>query len=515
MWFIAIACISAAIPSGWPMFRYDQARTGFSPARANFSTVPQAKAQWIVWDEDDLIFASPVGADFNGDGWQDVLVGSYGGMLMSYPLADAYRGDNGGIIWASSVHSWEGCYHGGPALMDVTGDSRPEVFIPNIQSAALYALNGANGSALWIAYIGVVKYSSPLVSEAEPEGRVYVCDDLGVLYCLNATTGAVLWTHIADFGGTCYSSPSKGDVNGDGQDEIVYACGNTIYVVSLSGADIWYVSTGDPYTSTVALADRNDDGDCEMWVYCGINGYLKAYEYGNPTPIINAFVGSAGVLDWPPPPAVADVNTDGVPDAVLHHYNGVTMVDGASGSVAWNTFAQELYGPVILANLDFDTTLEIIAVGRPPSAYYRCKVEMYEHTGSLAWQWWTSGPYDDEVEGEAILINVDADEEYEIAAVDYSCWTVVLDGKPLSAQEYSVEPRSFVLAGNLASGVLSLSSPGPGHAFLYDITGRQVGRFVLSGGENRLRVGVLSPGIYFLRAISGETRGEFRLLKTR
>lgn len=250
------------------MFRYDQARTGFSPARANFSSIPQAKAQWIVWDEGDLIYASPVGADFNGDGWHDVLVGSYG--MSSYPLADAYRGYNGGMIWASSVYSWEGCYHGGPALMDVTGDGRPEVFIPNIQAAALYALNGANGAQLWIAYIGVDQYSSPLVSDAELEGRVYVCNNLGVLYCLNATTGAVLWTHIADFGGTCYSSPSKGDMDDDGVDEIVYSCGPVIYMVSLNGVELRSVSVGDAYLSTVALSHRDGDGAREMWVYCGV-----------------------------------------------------------------------------------------------------------------------------------------------------------------------------------------------------------------------------------------------------
>ncbi len=494
------------------MFRYDQARTGYSPARANFSSMPQTKAEWIVWDEGDLIFASPVGADFNGDGWHDILVGSYG--MVTYPLADVYRGYNGLMIWASSVYTSEGCYHGGPALMDVTGDGRPEVFIPAIQYGAVYALNGTNGSQLWVAYIGEDQYSSLLVTEEDLGGRVYVCNDIGVLYCLNAITGAVIWTHLADFGGTCYSSPSKGDVNGDGQDEIVYTCGTVIYVVSLSGAQLWSLTVGDSYMSTVALSDRDGDGDREMWVYCGGSGYLRAYEYGNSTPLINTFVGSvAGILDWTPPPAVADVNIDGVPDAVLHHYNGVTMVDGVSGSVSWNTFAQELYGPVILANLDLDTTLEIIAVGRPPSPYYRCKIEMYQENGWLAWQWYTPGPYDDEVEGEAILINVDSDTEYEIAAVDYSCWTVVLDGRPLSAEETDMAAPGFSVSGNILSGALTLSSPGAGDALIYDITGRQVARFSIAEGENRLRVGDLSPGTYFLRATSGEIRGEFKLLK--
>jgi len=512
MWILALANLAATIPQGWPMFRYDQARTGFCPARANFSSMPQTKAEWIVWDEGDIVYASPVGADFNSDGWHDVLVGSYG--MMGYPITDVYRGYNGSMIWASPVYTSEGCYHGSPALMDVNDDLIPEVFVPIVEFGALYALNGANGSMLWAAYIGTDYYSSPLVTEEDFGGRVYVCNDLGVLYCMSATTGSVLWSHIADFGGTCYSAPSAGDVNGDGQDELVYTCGTVLYVVSSSGTELWNTSTGDIFTSTAALVDRDGDGDSEMWVYCGGAGYIKVFEYGNPTPVINVFVGSsAGILDWPPPPAVADVNADGVPDAVMHHYNGVTMIDGVSGLVAWNTFAQELYGPVIMANLDFDTTLEIIAVGRPPYDYYRCKVEMYQDNGSLAWQWWTSGPYDDEVEGEAILINVDSDTEYEIAAVDYSCWTVVLDGKPLSAEETTDGPVGFSLSGNILSGVLLLSSPGPGHAFLYDITGRQVSDFCLAEGENRLRVGELGPGTYFLRAVSGETCGEFKLLK--
>ncbi|MEO0181151.1 MAG: PQQ-binding-like beta-propeller repeat protein, partial [candidate division WOR-3 bacterium] len=433
MSFFILMGVSAVIPEGWPMFRYDQARTGFCPATADFSSRPQAKAEWMVWSEEDNIYASPVGADFGGDGWHDVLIGSYG-KTASYPLADVYCGNNGALIWASSTYTSQGCYLGGPALMDVTGDNRPEVFVPNIQAGALYALNGADGSKLWEVPIGTDRYSSPLVRENGPEGRVYVCNDDGTLFCLNATTGATMWTYTPDLGGTCYSSPSAGDVNSDGQDEIVYSCGSEIHVVSLGGVELWSVSAGDASLSTVALSDRNGDGTREMWLYCNQTGRIKVFEYGNPAPVVNVFIGSASLV-CPPPPAVADVNADGVPDAVAHHSDGLTMVDGANGALAWNVSAQDLYGPVIIANLDPDPYLEIVATGRPP-ILYRCKVEMYQENGSLAWQWWTPSPLaNDEVEGEAILINVDADPEYEIAAVDYSCWAVVLDNSPLQTEE--------------------------------------------------------------------------------
>jgi hypothetical protein len=494
MSFFFLIGISAIIPEGWPVFRYDQARTGFSPAKADFSTKPQAKAEWMVWGEDDIIYASPVGADFNGDGWHDMAIASYG-KESRYPLADVYRGSDGSMIWASGIQALKGCSLGGPALMDINGDLIPEIFVPALEYNALYALNGADGSMLWSAVIGPDSFSSPLVTEEGAEGRVYACNSAGTLYCLNATTGVVIWTHPA--AGPCYSSPSMGDVNGDGQDEIVYSCGSTIYVVSLSGAELWSVTVGDNSPSTVALSDRNGDGAREMWLYCNQTGYIKVFEYGNLTPIVNVFIGSASLV-CPPPPAVGDVNADGVPDAVAHHSNGLAMVDGAGDTLAWNVLAQDLYGPVTLANLDPDPGLEILATGRPP-ILYRCKVEMYQGDGSLAWQWWTpSALANDEVEGEAILLNVDADAEYEIAAVDYSCWAVILDKMPVQTGEDTTQEQViFTTRGR--DLYLCLPEQTMVSISLYDASGRLVQKLydgVLTSGGHTFSPSLEVNGVY-------------------
>ncbi|MEO0210613.1 MAG: PQQ-binding-like beta-propeller repeat protein [candidate division WOR-3 bacterium] len=513
MSFFILMGVSAVIPQGWPMFRYDQARTGFCPAVSDFSAKPRSKVEWMVWDEGDLILASPVGADFNDDGWHDVVTSSYTAGFF-YPLVDVYRGDNGLRIWSSGRFASEGCYRSSPALMDVNGDNKPEVFVSHTGAGALYALNGKDGSTLWTVSIGTSQFPSPLVMDDKPDGRVCACNDAGVLYCLNATTGAVIWAHGASAGGTCYSSPSAGDVNSDGQDEIVYSCGTNLYVVSESGVELWNVSVGEDYLSTVALSDKDGDGDLEMWVYCGKSGFLKVYEYGNPSPVISTFVGSIyglGGLDWPPPPAVADVNNDGTPDAVLHHFNGVIMVNGASGSVVWNTPAQDLYGPVIMANLDLDPYLEIVVTGMPPDWGTRCKVEMYQENGSLAWQWWSeeNADYHDEVEGEAILINVDADPEYEIAAVDYSCWAVVLDNSPLQTEEDAHE-RQVIFTTRGHDLYLCLPKEARVSLSVYDGSGRLTENLydgVLSAGDHAFSLNTETKGVYLaVLRFEGQTK---------
>ena len=400
--------------------------------------------------------------------------------------------------------------------MDVTGDGKPEVFIPVEDYNALYCLDGATGAMRWAYNLGAWnQYSSPLLTEEGDSGRAYVCDDNGMLFCLNATNGALLWSHLADLGGTCYASPAMADVNGDAADEIVYTCGNTIYVVSSSGVELWTTGTGDSYCSSVALCDYDENGDCEIWVYCAATGFLKVYDYGNSSPIMSVFVGAmSGYVDWPPPPAVADVNLDGTPDAVLHHNNGILMVDGAAMMVAWNTPSYDLYSPAIIANLDYDTTLEILVGGRSENYNNRCRVEMYQSDGSVAWRWDVAGPYNDEVEGEPILLNVDSDPEYEIAAVDYSCWTVILDGMPLGGTcENPGRGGRTILKTSVFSSVIELEVPARASAALYDVTGRQVGSWSLEKGPHSLDASGLARGLYLLRVSSETGTEDFKLLK--
>jgi outer membrane protein assembly factor BamB len=120
----------------------------------------------------------------------------------------------------------------------------------------VYALDAATGDPKWKVKLGQTFENSPAIaSPAVGDGRVYVCTNDGSLHCLDAQTGANVWTTPAplradQFG---YSSPVLSGptifLAGLGANGDVYA------VDAASGKILWRKPTGQPiYDSSPKLA---------------------------------------------------------------------------------------------------------------------------------------------------------------------------------------------------------------------------------------------------------------------
>lgn len=203
--------------------------------------------------------SSPALADLDGDGKDEVVVGGYDGRI--------YLLDNDGSLLAS-VQTGDTIVSS-PAIGDVTGDSRPEIVIgssdgrlyvlshtgellariPLLQSLSAGAGTGARRMIpkSYDPPLGGDVDSSPTLVDLDGDGKldIVVGSDAGFLHALTLVLppgdtenlAAYLPGWPKELGDEIFSSPVVGDVDGDGQLEIVVGCDDgRLYGFNLDGS---------------------------------------------------------------------------------------------------------------------------------------------------------------------------------------------------------------------------------------------------------------------------------------
>jgi len=188
-------------------------------------------------------WSSPVIADVNNDGSNDVAVGGTNGRLYVYNA-------NGSLLWEREVG---GEVNSSPAVGDVDGDGRNEI---------------------------VVGYGAIVPSA----GGVRVFDGAGNVRCTFAAPPR------SDGLAGVFNSPAIGDINGDLVNDIVFGSFNDrIYGITGGCTKLAELNNTDTVWSAPAL--RNVDGDGEMEIFIGgdatasaqglshSGGYYRSLEY--------------------------------------------------------------------------------------------------------------------------------------------------------------------------------------------------------------------------------------------
>jgi len=133
----------------------------------------------------------------------------------------------------------------------------------------VYCLNAATGALVWSYLTGGPVGSSPAVVG----GLVYVGSDSpdDNVYCLNATTGAYMWSYLT--GGPVGSSPavSGGVVYVGDHDGSLYALNAT------TGAYIWSYATGGPMPSSPAVVGGVVYVGSDDWYVYALDATTGAY----------------------------------------------------------------------------------------------------------------------------------------------------------------------------------------------------------------------------------------------
>lgn len=105
--------------------------------------------KWRAFVPGQVVWSSPALVDLNADGAQDVVVGT--GIYWNEPAGRellAFDGRTGRRLWSSPMPER---VVGSPAVADVDGDGRPEIFIIS-RGARLFALR-SDGSRIWSACV--------------------------------------------------------------------------------------------------------------------------------------------------------------------------------------------------------------------------------------------------------------------------------------------------------------------------------------------------------------------------
>ena len=270
----------------------------------------QGNLLWAKNTGTDESRSSPVIADINQDGQLEIVGGTTSGWNVE--AMDRF----GNFIWTFPWPPQPGApflWHSSPAVADIDPSiSGLEVVIGNNAYGNVWAFDGDNSDGIndgitatdWWIYGGT-------------EGIHW----------------DVLW--VFQTGGSVVSSPVLGDIDNDGQIEIVIgSMDGKVYVLNgITGALEWSYQTGGGVASSAAIA--NLDGDPYLEVVIGSSdGKIYCLQWNGVGGSVEWFFPTAGGVYSSP--AIGDIDGDGQYDVVIGSDDGKIYALNSDGSLNWS-----------------------------------------------------------------------------------------------------------------------------------------------------------------------------------
>jgi putative cell wall-binding protein len=380
----------------------------------------------------DKVNSSVAAADVDGDGRVELFVGAgtaeaEGGALYSFQHDGTQRfrlqaADK--VFAAPAVHST-------PAIGDVDGTADANVSFGTLGLLSAWSVS-SNGNvkggcgvdveyptgACWPYYTDDTVFSSPALADANGDGidDVIIGADSspgapvdhqgGVMRALNHDRTAIWEVRINDI---IRSSPSVGDIDGDGKLEVVFGSGDywggtdstKVFAVNIENGSAvagWPQSTDGVTNASPTLADLDGDGelDVDIGSFCsahnrGGGGSVYAW-HGNGTPMSGYPTASDGgvVLGQI---VTADLRGDGGQDLIVTTGALITALDGATGQHLFHLAEGNNVGfqnSAVVTDVEGDGRLDLFAVGtvNTPAGdgrVYRWSLPAEARLGELGW----------------------------------------------------------------------------------------------------------------------------------
>lgn len=398
----------------------------------------------------DGILGSPAIGDVDGDGIDDIVIGSRNHFVF------AYRGDGTGNedtrIWTDpDAGKTDGEIQCTPALVDLNDDGKLDVIVAS-DDGKIWAFNGADGLPLWTYNApgdGYLMHATPSIGFLNGDNvpDVIVGSGDGVMIALDGTDGTELWT-FPDPGNGIAGTPGLGDVTGDGIVDVFFGAYNTkVYCLNGStGEKIWDHYVGPALynvMSAPAIVDVNGDEipDC---IFSAIN-------------FVNESIGALIALDgingeviwtyseiWGNPktgPAAAYIDEDSVIDflvtATMTEIFSVYAISGATGQTIYKRLSPNVdpdtafsYTAPIIGDFTADGHLNGM-FGREDGFVDLINIGDLDYPGDfggkILFSAMVSTGSQKQIFGVPAVADVDGDGELELIACNLRGYTYVLD----------------------------------------------------------------------------------------
>jgi outer membrane protein assembly factor BamB len=195
---------------------------------------------------------------------------------------------------------------------------------------------------------------------------------------------------VVDLMAPATSFPIVGDVNGDGDVELVYGTADgRICAMDQFGDNVWSTQVTGPIYAPAALGDIDGDGKEEV--------VIGGYYYRSGDPNLYALNGEDGSILWTfstqsdgalyekgfeAAPTLHDINDDGALDVLIGSRNYMFYaLDGTDGSIIWDSqFEHFIRATTPMGDIDKDGMDEILVIDNHALA------RLFEVDGSLDWE---------------------------------------------------------------------------------------------------------------------------------
>ena len=285
----------------------------------------------------------PSCADFDGDGYDDVIHGTF------YGNVKCLDGRTGAIKWNQLVDT-NAAIESEPVITR-TGteyDFTVATWDFTYDSNRIACYRASDHSLKWQYFVHNLVYHGPAAGDLFHDGEqeVIIGDYDGYLYCLRTSDGELIWkdstSHLLS--GHYIGSPvSLADLDNDGYLDVVYMDGYMVRAVNRNDSTLWtFAIPGIDYTNFrgAAIADVNNDGIKDV-TFCSnygivysLNGLTGAvirtfdfYNYAYTT-----LGDTSSIFEVDNAPVIGDFDGDGLIDMFL--IGG----KGRSDSTSWNDY---------------------------------------------------------------------------------------------------------------------------------------------------------------------------------
>lgn len=327
---------------------------------------------WRFLPGDGPIESSVRISDINNDSQKEVVFVAYDSYIEGTGILYALNGSDGEPIWEHSMVSHS---KGGPAIVDIDDDSKPEIILglaSNGTGGYIHIVNAEDGSLHHTVgpFDGDI-HSSPAVLDLNLDGHLdfVVATQNGdnSLHAIDGTDFSTMWTYQAAAG--FREGCSFADIDGDAIQELVIGSedGRIHAINGEDGSKLWIYEGRSPYY-TVSIADMGRFYGFEI-VAIGRNTVVVLNWDGEPS---WSYWHGSTTLSYPlTSPAITDLNGNGALDICFGDSQGrIEVTDGDRGIILHFNVSDSMplgtmgiYHSPIIADFDDDGYLDIFVVG--------------------------------------------------------------------------------------------------------------------------------------------------------